>query len=103
MLDVPYVLGESIDNLMERAKLAAIDRWGNLAEFEVQFVPGEQIAKVTLSGHTFSMRWDMASGNVSDFYRRLRVLAQTHWGPDSEYKVLLRQDGYADVILTDRR
>ncbi len=103
MVEVPYLLGESVEELMDRARSAAQDRWGNLAEFDVEFRPGEQVARVTLSGHIFSMRWDVASGNVAAFYRRLLVQATALWGTQAEYKVVLRQDGYADVILLDRR
>lgn len=102
MLEVPYDPLESVSDVFTRAYGLAHGRWGNLSEFAIELVPGEAIARVHLTGHVMSYRWDVASGNVASFYRRLTVLAETNWGRDANFKVILRPDGYADIELLDK-
>jgi hypothetical protein len=102
MLEVPYALGESVEEVFERAGQLARERWGNLAEFSVQVQPGEQLARVRLTGHVMSVRWDVASGNVAAFIRRCHVMAATQWGPMAKVEIFIREDGYADIIFLGR-
>jgi hypothetical protein len=99
MIEIPFDDVESVISLMIRAGGIAYERWGNLCKFVVILpAEGEKIARVELTGLTISYRWDIASGNVSAFYQRMKILAQSSWGPNCKYDVLLREDGYADII-----
>ena len=100
MLEIPFNPEDSLADVMERAKILAYEKWGNLCEFTiVQPAYGEEkIAKIFLTGHTISVRWDVASGNVAAFYQRMKVLALSAWGKDAEFDILLRPDGYADIV-----